>query len=70
MPAILLEHPQHGRHYVYDDADLAKHAAVGWQPVGAAPAPEGSSASVSSPEEPAAAPPVKRKPGRPRKVTT
>ena len=30
MPAILIEHPEHGRTHVYDPQELAAHEARGW----------------------------------------
>lgn len=70
----LMQHPQHGRHYAtpYDEASMR---ANGWTEVVlavAAPQVEATVVnSLSSPEPVGAAPlaqPVKRGPGRPRKV--
>jgi hypothetical protein len=38
MPAILIQHPEHGRTHVYNEPELAAHVALGWSEV-PAPAP-------------------------------
>jgi hypothetical protein len=39
MPAILIQHPEHGRTHVYNEPELAAHVALGWAVVPEKPAP-------------------------------
>jgi hypothetical protein len=52
MPAILIQHPEHGRTHVYNEPELAAHVALGWSVVPEKPAPV-VAAPVAPPPAPA-----------------
>ena len=53
MPAIYLQHPDHGTHIVYDESEVIRHEKLGW------------SRRDNQDDDQQ---PVKRKPGRPKKA--
>lgn len=62
--ATIIAHPQHGKMFVYSQADIDRHAALGWS-VWVKPEP----VPVVEPEpEQAAEPEQPRRRGRPRKA--
>lgn len=60
--ATIIAHPQHGKMFVYSQAEIDRHADLGWS-VWVKPEP----ASVVEPEQ-AAEPEQPRRRGRPRKA--
>jgi hypothetical protein len=49
MPAILIQHPEHGRTHVYNEPELAAHVALGWAAVPINPAPTRAEIAASAP---------------------
>lgn len=62
---ILLQHPEHGMKFAHLEAEALADEQNGWVRIDAPAVPE---EQTRFDAEPQPAPPLKRKPGRPRKV--